>query len=247
MLRRQFHSIAVAESSLSRINIDSAEPLIVYANHPSWWDPLIAHFLNRRLFSPRQFYAPIDADALEQYRVFAKLGFFGVKMNSSKGAANFLRQSTAILNSSNTALWLTPEGRFADVRDHSEELMPGLAHLCTRVQRATAIPLALEYVFWEERLPVCLAQFGEPSPVADRNDLTKSQWSELLEDRLRTAQTELSNLAIARSSEPFTNLMKGKTGGGMIYDLARRVKSIATGKKFQATHGRQFESGEDKR
>lgn len=250
MLRRHFHSVAITESSLATVKIDRAEPLIVFANHPSWWDPLIAHFLNRRLFSPRQFFAPIDAEALEQYRVFAKLGFFGVRLNSTKGAADFLRQSTAILERCDTALWLTPEGRFADARDHSEELMPGLAHLCSRVQRsrvqrATAIPLALEYVFWEERLPVCLAHFGEPSPVSECNNLTKSQWSEKLSDQLRTAQTELAELSMARSSEPFQNLLQGKAGGGMFYDIARRLKSVATGQRFRASHGRQFGSGED--
>ena len=48
---------------------------------------MIAHFLNRTLFPTRQFYAPIDADALQQYPVFGKLGFYGVNMDTTSGAA----------------------------------------------------------------------------------------------------------------------------------------------------------------
>ena len=109
----------------------------------------MAHFLNRTLFPRRQFFAPIDADALEQYKVFAKLGFYGVRMHTTSGAAAFLRQSLAILHAGDTAIWMTPEGRFADVRDRTAKLMPGLAHLCTRLESGCAVPIALEYVFWE--------------------------------------------------------------------------------------------------
>ncbi|TWU06000.1 lysophospholipid acyltransferase family protein [Stieleria varia] len=244
MLRRAFHSIALERQSRQHTSVDPSAALIVYANHPSWWDPLIAHFLNRTLFNKRQFYAPIDSAALEQYRVFAKLGFFGVQMQSTSGAAAFLKQSTAILNASRSALWLTPEGRFADSRDHSAPLMPGLAHLCTKLHDAVALPMALEYVFWEERLPECLVKFGEPIAIGHDSGLSKSDWSQRLTTRLRDTQAELSTLAIARDSAPFENLLPGKRGGGMIYDTFRRAKALATGKRFRASHGEHFEQSE---
>ena len=240
-LKRHFHAVAVERASQSDLCIEDGEPLVIYANHPSWWDPLIAHFLNRSLFPNRQFYAPIDAAALKQYRVFAKLGFYGVEMQTNSGAAAFLKQSVGILQSDSTALWMTPEGRFADVRDHSAELMPGLAHLCSRMTSGVALPVAIEYVFWEERLPVCLVRLGVPTQIADHSELTKSQWSELLDLRLRESQARLEELAIARCSEPFDNLMKGKTRAGGFYDSFRRAKAFVTRKPFQSQHGRQFQ------
>lgn len=242
LLKRHFHAVAIERESLAQLRVINEQPLIVYANHPSWWDPLIAHFLNRTLFPSRQFYAPIDADALEQYRVFAKLGFFGVQMDSSQGAAAFLKQSRMILGSPTNALWLTPEGRFADVRDESAELMPGLSHLCNKMDAGFAIPLALEYVFWEERLPVCLVRLGDALAIHDHADWSKSLWSEHLTGHLRDAQQTLAELAIARSSEPFENLLRGRAGGGLIYDSFRRAKSLVTGKPFRAAHGQQFKS-----
>ena len=236
-LRRHFHALGVNRSTMPSL----ADPsVLIFGNHPTWWDPLIGHFLNLHLFAPRQFYAPIDHDALEHYRVFAKLGFFGVKQ-SRAGIADFLRLSNAILDSHDSALWITPEGRFADARDHEAELMPGLSHLCSRRRTGVALAMAMEYVFWDERLPVCLIQFSEPLSLAEHATLDKSDWNELLTRTLRDTQQSLSKRAIARSSEPFDDLLRGNRGAGGVYDVFRRAKSWATGKRFRANHGSQFE------
>ncbi len=241
LLRRHFHAIAIDRDSRCDRAIDDALPLIVYANHPSWWDPLIAHFLHRRLFPSRQFYAPIDSEALSRYRVFGKLGFYGVDMNTTAGAGEFLKQSTAILSKRDTAIWLTPEGRFADARDHSAELMPGLAHLCCRSSNGVVVPMALEYCFWEERLPVCLAKMGAPIDLSEHAERSKPQWNQILSAGLRQTQSSLSRLAIERSSQPFDNLLAGHRGAGAMYDSFRRVKSLLTGRRFQSQHGKHFE------
>ena len=71
--KRDRNGFSTESESNIRFSLDA--PLIIYANHPSWWDPMIAQFLNRKLCPDRQFYAPIDAKALEHYRVLGKLGF----------------------------------------------------------------------------------------------------------------------------------------------------------------------------
>lgn len=242
-LKRHFHAIAVETDSIPSDEFvpgDPSTPIIVYCNHPSWWDPLLAHFINAQCFAPRQIYAPIDASALEQYKVFGKLGFFGVDLNSSRGAASFLRTTAELFKRESSALWLTPEGRFADARDHEAELMPGLAHLCSRADSAVVVPLSLEYVFWEERLPECLFRFGEVVNVSDFASRTKPEWSDDLNERLRANQAALAELSIARSSEPFTNLLRGQQGARGLYDWSRRIKAFMTGAQFRAAHGENF-------
>ena len=240
-LRRHFHTIAMLRHSDEEVSLNADTPMIVYANHPSWWDPLIAHFLNRSLFAPRQFYAPIDAAALEQYKVFAKLGFYGIKADSKSGAADFLRVSKAILSTGSAAIWITPEGRFTDARDHSQPLMPGLAHLCSKMQTGYVVPMAFEYTFWDERLPLCLANLGTIINVSEHQSLTKESWSERLNDGLRIAQTQLADAAIERSPDRFRPMLSGKRGAGAIYDSFRRMKSWMTGREFQASHGDHFQ------
>ncbi|TWU46261.1 hypothetical protein Poly51_56570 [Rubripirellula tenax] len=240
-LGRHFHAVAVDRDSRSGASVCNGEPLVVFGNHPSWWDPLVAHYLNRTLFPERQFFAPIDASALAQYKVFGKLGFYGVELNHASGAAAFLKTSKRILDTPNTAIWMTPEGRFCDARDDTAPLMPGLAHLCSKRSGGWALPLALEYVFWDERLPVCMARLGEPIRIGDHVGIDKAAWNELLTAALRENQSRLSQSSIIRSSEPFDNVLSGRRGAGGTYDFFRRIKSWATGKRFRAQHGNQFE------
>jgi 1-acyl-sn-glycerol-3-phosphate acyltransferase len=241
-LKRHFHAIAVDRTA--RPDNDGGlipnEPVIVFGNHPSWWDPLIGHFLNHSLFGKRQFFAPIDSQALQKYKVFGKLGFFGVDLEKRSGASEFLSTSQQILARPDSALWITPEGRFTDARDASETLMPGLSHLCHRHTSGCAVAMALEYVFWDERSPVCLARFSKPIALADHSEWDKSQWNDHLTEVMRENQRKLAVLAIARDSAPLDNLISGKTGAGGIYDLMRRSKSWVTGKSFQSRHGSQF-------
>lgn len=240
-LRRHFHTVAVDRRSLDAVSVIGDAPLVVFGNHPSWWDPLLAHFTCRRCFEGRQFYAPIDAAALERYRVFGKLGFFGVRSGQRRGAADFLEASLAVLNQPGTSLWITPQGRFTDVRDRSSILATGLAHLCARMPSGgIALPMALELVFWEERLPECLMRFGVPIRCDQYQELDKRQWQERLTGSLQHTQDALAADIIARSPQPFEPLLSGKRGSGMLYDSFRRARSLLTGRPFRAAHGEKF-------
>ena len=77
MIRRSFHVFAVDLSSFDYASLDKQVPLAIYSNHPGWWDPIVGMLLCQDYFKDRIFYAPIDADALQKYRVFQKLGYFG--------------------------------------------------------------------------------------------------------------------------------------------------------------------------
>lgn len=240
-LRRHFHCVGLHREGFDPRSIDDGQPVIVYGNHPSWWDPLIAHFLNSSLFRDRQFHAPIDAAALRQYRVFEKLGFYGVDLRSTTGSATFLRTSMAILNAGDTTLWITPEGRFCDARDHATPLMPGLAHLCTKLDRGWIVPLALEYPFWDERLPLCVARFGTPLDVRNGTDWDKPRWNDILTEHFRVNQRRLADGVIAREPSQIDPLMIGSVGAGAFYDTMRRFRSWITRSSFRASHGEHFQ------
>ena len=99
MVAKQFMSLGVQDELLLQSAIAENRPVIVFANHPSWWDPITAMLLQDKYFAGRTFYAPIDANALEKYRVMAKLGFYGVRMESFEGASAFLSITKTILSS----------------------------------------------------------------------------------------------------------------------------------------------------
>ncbi len=242
-LNKHFHSIAVNRCEISELGISTTDALVVYSNHASWWDPLTAIYLADRLFPGFSMYAPIDAEALDKYRMFGRMGFFGVEQQSLRGASEFLRVSHAILGTPGASLWLTPEGRFADVRDTSAELMPGLAHLAWRFtrtgnggrnaiaeqQRSTGhvwfLPVAVEYPFWVERQPELLVWFGPPTNTAELAGQSKPQIAGDLSLRLRNAQHELAQVSMSRDVSQFELFGSGRSSTYFVYDWWQKLRS----------------------
>jgi 1-acyl-sn-glycerol-3-phosphate acyltransferase len=213
----------------------SDQPLVLFVNHASWWDPLICLLLNQQYFLGREARAPIDAKALKQYRFFARLGFFGVEQGTRRGAVTFLQTAEALLAQPNTTLWLTPQGRFADVRERPVRFAAGLGHLASRVPHACFVPVAIEYPFWEESRPETLIRFGEP--VVLPQEVRADDASFRLESALAEVQDALASESLRRQPEGFTSLLEGGAGVGGIYDLWRRLRAWASGRKFRAEHG----------
>ena len=128
-------------------------PLIIYANHASWWDPLSCIALSRHLLPDAHHYGPMDAAALQHYGIFRKLGIFPVETGTPREPPNSCALPVRSSPRPNSVLWLTPEGRFTDVRTRPAVFLPGLATLVARTGACTLVPLAIEYAFWDERLP----------------------------------------------------------------------------------------------
>ncbi len=234
MVVKQFHSFGVQDELLKAATIDEETPLIVYANHASWWDPIVGMSLQQAYFSNRIFYAPIDADALKKYRVMAKLGFYGVRLESFDGASAFLKMTKAILNSKRVAIWITPEGKFSDVRNHSLPLMPGLSHLASKISGVKFLPIAFEYGFWNESLPQIFVRFG--SPIDSSETMAKGDWNELLTCRLRRTQAELAQSVQQREPSAFQYLIASRPRRLGWYDYCRSWAAWLQGKPFDPRH-----------
>jgi 1-acyl-sn-glycerol-3-phosphate acyltransferase len=213
--------------------------LVIFTNHASWWDPLVGLVIKNEFFGDRSLYVPIDAMMLQRYRMFAKLGFFGVEQGTRGGAAQFLRTSQAILQHPNHLLAVTPQSRFTDVRERPLRFQSGLGHLAAKVDHAIFLPIATEYVFWEERLPEVLVRFGEPLLLNDdvRGGQSPQGLSAELERRLAATLDALSLEALRRDPSDFHLLLRGGAGQGGIYDLWRSLKAKLRGESFAKEHG----------
>lgn len=233
---QHFHAFRLAKAQRPDPVAIRGKPLIVYFNHPSWWDPLICLRLAEQFFPDRQHYAPMDAAALAKYPFFERLGFFGVELGSSRGARRFLSVSQQVLSRPDAALWIAAEGQFTDPRVRPVRLRSGIGHLANRMRQSVLLPLAIEYPFWEERTPEALARFGEELPAGEA-DLTAPDWTTVLETRLEAALDALVVESLARDPDHFDVLLGGTAGVGGVYDAWRRLKARFRGERFEPEHG----------
>ncbi len=226
-LRRHFHAVRLAHGDRWP---REPGPLVVCMNHPSWWDPMTAFYLSRCLAPERFHYAPMDSKAVERYGVMRKIGLFPVEQGTPRGAAQFLRAASQVCKDGNAVLWVTPQGHFTDVRERPAVFRAGLAALLRRMERVTVLPLALEYTFWDERLPEVLALVGEPvlSLGAARGSA--------LERAMEGAQEELGALSRQRRPELFTPVLAGRSGTSGVYGAWQRARALVTGRRYEPEH-----------
>jgi len=211
-------------------------PLVIYSNHPAWWDAAVYILAADRLFPAFESYAPIDSAMLRKYGVFGRIGAFGVDLDSPRGAAAFLGTSREILSSPDRALWITAQGRFGDVRERPLGLKPGLARLLEIEPDCTVLPLAIEYGFWQERGAEAFIAFGPP--MSGRELLARPRTSRLehLEQELTAALHRLGADVQSREPSRFRTMIEGRSGIGGIYDGWRRMAAALRGRDFDPSH-----------
>jgi 1-acyl-sn-glycerol-3-phosphate acyltransferase len=211
-------------------------PIVVYSNHPAWWDAAVYMLAADRLFPDYECYAPIDAEMLEQYGVFGRIGAFGVDLHTAKGAADFLAASAEILSRPDRGLWITAQGRFSDVRERPLGVKPGVARLAELAPDCVVVPLAIEYAFWLERGAEACIAFGKPLIGRDLLALPRGERLERLEDALTGTLDRLSADVQSRDPSRFRSVLDGRAGIGGVYDGWRRLIAAMRGRRFDPSH-----------
>jgi 1-acyl-sn-glycerol-3-phosphate acyltransferase len=231
---RHFHGLRLANPGrFSR----TTGPLIIFVNHASWWDPLSCLVLSRHFLPGASHYGPMDEAALRHYGFLRKLGFFPVENGTRRGAAQFIHAAHQILSTPNSVLWISPEGRFTDMRTRPAIFRPGLATLVARLGACTLVPLAIEYTFWDERLPEILVSCGQPVEVTDGKQYSVAEWNDQLTDALAATQDELAALAKLRDPGRFETILSGRDGISGVYEAWKRLIALLTGRVYEGSHG----------
>lgn len=234
-LRQDFHAVRVLKGGGAPV-IPLDKPLVVYLNHASWWDPLMMMWLGKSCYPQRSQYGPIEASQLKRYSFFKYLGVFGVEKGSLSGARKFLRISEQILGKSGAMLWMTPQGRFADVRERPVTFASGLAHLASLQKDVTFVPLAIEYGFGQEKYPEIFVCFGKPlDSLLLETDAQTTQ--DCLEHALEETLARLSEAVIQRNDAVFETMLSGRGGASLPYDLWRRLRAVWRGETPNLNHG----------
>lgn len=186
--------------------------LLVYANHPGFWDGFVAHRLGQA--AGWDAYAMMDEQNLARYRFLSRIGAFSVRRGDATSASQSLRYARQLLKRPRSAVFVFPEG----------ELRPGtqpgallrgvevLARLC----RARCVPVAIRYTIFEHELPDVLVEVGEvhaPEPLAGFT---------------RRLHQLVEQVAVAPSPDGFRQVLRGRRSVAERWDSFRGLKAAQT-------------------
>jgi 1-acyl-sn-glycerol-3-phosphate acyltransferase len=140
-----------------------AAPIIAFANHASWWDPIVAHWLGDGVLH-RDVYGVMEGTGLLRYPFFRRVGMFGVTTSTPADARALAAFAGALLRGApRRLLWIAPQGALLPARAPLV-FRSGLARIARAVPEALLLPVALRYEFRAGQRPELFARLGAPVP-----------------------------------------------------------------------------------
>jgi chlorobactene lauroyltransferase len=159
LLKRKFHTLQVSGLEILRERKTDI-PLIIYANHSSWWDGLVAFQISCVL--EMDSFIMMEEKHLEKLFLFRRLGAFSVvrekpfeAIKSINYAVNLLKENRA------RTLWIFPQGEILHNDARPFYFYKGISKIIKKLEKCLVVPLALRYEFSGNFKPEIFAKAGE--------------------------------------------------------------------------------------
>lgn len=169
-------------------------PIILAANHTTWWDGIFTLMLHHWLRVDGRFL--VAADSAESMGFIGTFGGIGVETSTLAGLTSALEEAAAHLDGPGRSVLLFPQGRFRAPGVRPLELQRGVK-LLQRWSDAPIVPVSITMAFLDTHLPAAILTLGEPLEPGRRDVM------EVLESRIE-ADLEAHQAWIDDLSRPET-------------------------------------------
>jgi 1-acyl-sn-glycerol-3-phosphate acyltransferase len=181
LLRRRFDSFRVLGLELLLEN--KKAPTIIYANHSSWWDGLIAFQISRRTKSDS--FIMMEEKQLADLFVFRKLGAFSVVRENPRQAKRSIDYAVKILSEKpGRKLWIFPQGEILPNDLRPLEFYNGLSNIIKRAGNCRIINLAIKYEFLGAFKPNIFVSIKKSPSFESLQQINKKTISKALAEQL---------------------------------------------------------------
>ncbi|NWG18732.1 MAG: 1-acyl-sn-glycerol-3-phosphate acyltransferase [Chloroflexi bacterium] len=193
-------------------------PLIIYMNHPGWWDGYMAFLLDTIVFR-RGFesYIMMEEKQLRAYRFFTWCGAFSVDRKRPGEAARSIAYGSHLLRERrDRILWILPQGRIVPNDRRPVTVYPGVARLAQQTRDVLLWPVALRYEFRGEQRPEAFIRAGPAHLV----DVAAAEETIVADVRLHltAAVDALRDDVNDERLERYRTLLRGKAGVNRVWD-----------------------------
>lgn len=164
LLRRRFHSLNISGIDYLK-NTDEELPLIIYANHSSWWDGLVVLEILRKF--DFESYVMMEEKQLRKLFFFRWLGAFSVVRENPREAVESVKYAVNLLRKSPDRLILIfPQGEILPNDVRPLHFYNGLARIVEKVKNCYVVPLVLRFEFLGNFKPEIFVKIGAPKKFA---------------------------------------------------------------------------------
>jgi 1-acyl-sn-glycerol-3-phosphate acyltransferase len=136
-------------------------PIVVAANHASWWDGFLLFELQRRYFPGYVIYTVmLDSELAKMPRFFRRLGMIPMVPGSVGSVRAVLRQLTALSQHQPMLLSFFPQGRIRPTFRRPLDFRPGIRTLISTL-KPRVLPVAIHMEPLNRQKPTFFVSAGE--------------------------------------------------------------------------------------
>lgn len=150
-------------------------PILVIANHSTWWDGPLAYLLTAHL--GRTFHVAMEARHLARHPYFGLIGAHPLRRTTTAARYADLEWLGTTL-APGAMLWVFPQGERRPALERPASLERGAAHLALTRAPVRVVPVGIRLAHLSEQLPDAFLRAGpsfivRPGDTRDRSALTR--------------------------------------------------------------------------
>ena len=210
LLKRRFNSLQISNAEV----LESKTPQIIYLNHSSWWDGLIAFEISRAVNA--DFFIMMEEKQLKKLSLFRRLGAFSVVRENPRQAVESLRYAANLLKEKpRRTLWIFPQGTILPNDSRPLHFYRGLARIVEKVGECSVIPCAIRYEHLGHYKPEIFVKVGasdlfKASDIFEAKNLTVA-----FENKLTGTLDEIKQDVISGDTTNYQKLFIQRTESGL--------------------------------
>ncbi|GCF11145.1 lysophospholipid acyltransferase family protein [Dictyobacter arantiisoli] len=207
---------------------ERTRPIIICANHSSWWDGYVAALVERYLHLDG--YLMMEEPQLKRYFFFRWIGCFSVNRQNARSAIQTIQYAARLLKEKpGRMVWLFPEGEISR-NDHRPLIFfSGAAHIARLAAPALIYPAAIRIEYLAEQHPDLYISLGEPLQIGEEELQMRGflkNYTKELECKVTRELDQLKADVVAGADQDFIQILRGRTSTNRIFDAALLRKQI---------------------
>lgn len=204
LIKRRFHSLQV--SGLDFLREKNAEiPLIVYANHSSWWDGLVAFEIFRQ--AKLDAFCMMEEKQLKKLFLFQRLGAFSIVRENGREAIKSINYSAELLKKPKRTLLIFPQGEIVSNDARPIKVYNGLSRIIEKIGEVYAVPMAMRYEFLGEFKPQIFVKIASHQLIKTDKNFNAKENTQVFAERLTTNLDKLKSDIISKNFNHFEKII----------------------------------------
>ncbi len=195
-------------------------PLIIVANHSSWWDAVMPILISLDLYNHNAYGVMVEEE-LAKFRFFRRIGMFSIDRKNPRSAMRSLQYGADLLRRTDRVLWYYPQGEIVPNDRRPVAIESGIARLVEMIGEVTVIPLALRYELLDNERPDVWMRCGEVTRFGGKHIETREEIRDRIHQRLVATMDEVKHDVIRRDLVDYETIL---AGAGSISDRWDRIR-----------------------